>query len=60
MILLAITATNFTELSKILCIFVEILEQLLQFTLYFFRLRRKNRGVGAEGVALITPFISAN
>jgi hypothetical protein len=49
MILLAINATDFTELSKILCIFVEISEQILQFILDFFCRRRKNWGVGAEG-----------
>jgi hypothetical protein len=31
MILLAISATNFTQLTEIHFIFVEILEQLLQF-----------------------------
>jgi hypothetical protein len=36
MIPLVINATNFTQLSKTLCIFVEISEQLLQFILVFF------------------------
>jgi hypothetical protein len=36
MILLAISATNCTQLSKILCIFVGLLERILQFILDFF------------------------
>jgi hypothetical protein len=35
MILLVINTTNFTQLSKILCIFAEILEHLLRFILDF-------------------------
>jgi hypothetical protein len=41
MILLAISATNFTELSKIRCIFVEISERILQFILDFFAFGEK-------------------
>jgi hypothetical protein len=41
MILLMISATNFTELSKILCIFVQISEQILQFILDFFAFGEK-------------------
>jgi hypothetical protein len=41
MILLIISATNFTQLTKILCIFVEISEQLLQFILDFFAFGEK-------------------
>jgi hypothetical protein len=41
MILLMINATNFTELSKILCIFVEISEKPLKFILYFFAFGEK-------------------
>jgi hypothetical protein len=41
MILPVINATNFTQLSKILCIFVEISEQLLGFILYFFAFGEK-------------------
>jgi hypothetical protein len=36
MILPTINTTNFTELSKILCIFAEISEQFLWFILDFF------------------------
>jgi hypothetical protein len=41
MILLAISATSFTQLTKILCIFVEISEQILQFILDFFAFGEK-------------------
>jgi hypothetical protein len=41
MILLAISATNYTQLSKILCIFVEISEQILKFILDFFAFGEK-------------------
>jgi hypothetical protein len=61
MILQAINTKNFTQLSKILCIFIEISEQTLQFILDFFSpSAKKNRGVGFEGFALTTLFISAN
>jgi hypothetical protein len=60
MILLVINATNFTQIPKILCIFAEISEQILQLIFDFFTKGEKNRGVGAEGVALITHFISVN
>jgi hypothetical protein len=41
MILLVISASYFTQLTKILCIFVEISEQLLQFILDFFAFGEK-------------------
>jgi hypothetical protein len=41
MILVVVNATNFTELSKILCIFVEILEQISHFILDFFAFGEK-------------------
>jgi hypothetical protein len=41
MILLAISASYFTELSKILCIFVDLLERILQFILDFFAFGEK-------------------
>jgi hypothetical protein len=41
MISLMINATNFTELSKILCIFVEISERILHFILDFFSFGKK-------------------
>jgi hypothetical protein len=47
MILLVINATNFTQLSKILCIFVEISEQILQFILDFFAFGEKIEGLGS-------------
>jgi hypothetical protein len=60
MILRVISATNFTQLAKIPCIFVEILERNQRFFLDFFAFGEKNRGVGLEGFALTTHFISAN
>jgi hypothetical protein len=58
MILLAINATNFTELSKIPCIFVENFRTTFKVYPQFFCLRQKNRGVSFWGSAPI-PVIPA-
>jgi hypothetical protein len=41
MILLVTSATDFTQLTKILCIFVEFSEHFLQFILDFFAFGKK-------------------
>jgi hypothetical protein len=55
MILPAINAKNFTQSSKILCIFAELLERNQRFILDFFTFGEKIEELGSRALPLQHP-----